>query len=164
MDLTSLQAEVEEHFNTADGDGDGTLTPAELASAPYRLADTNGDEMVSEEEFLMADLGSFRESHNMMDRTATVFSLADADGNGQLSSEEFQALPLAMHRARQQSRFERLDVDGDGLLSLSETSPRLNQLQALDGDGDGQLTRQEAQSMEGKSRNHDHDHDHDHDH
>jgi hypothetical protein len=51
---------------------------------------------------------------------AAAFATADADGNGVLSPTEFAAFHDAMKAQFEQLRFNKLDTNGDGVLSVEE--------------------------------------------
>lgn len=132
-----------EHFASADTNGDGLLSLDEfLEASASRLAsvDTNADGVVSSDELESAG-GRFaaRAASHRMER-------ADTDGDGQLSRDELESAH-ALH-------FERADGDGDGFVSMAEMrearrghrSGRVERLRELDTDGDRQLTREEAEA------------------
>ena len=68
--------------------------------------DTNGDGRVTLEE--------------MRQGMDNLLSDYDADGDGSLSLEEFEALHDAMMREHMVDRFQFLDDDGDGLVTIEE--------------------------------------------
>ncbi len=51
---------------------------------------------------------------------AAAFATADADGNGVLSPAEYAAFHDAMKAQLEQFRFNKLDTNGDGVVSLEE--------------------------------------------
>ncbi|MFN3615719.1 MAG: EF-hand domain-containing protein, partial [Rubrimonas sp.] len=109
-----------------------------------------------------------------------MFERMDQDGDGAISREEFEAAaPMARIRAmaeqtpldrdafaaemaadaaaRAARMFERLDRDGDGLLSAEELAPRRPERRAamfdrIDADGDGVVTREEAEAAQARWR------------
>ena len=68
----------------------------------------------------------------------------DADGNGQLTLSEFENLWLEMRRRRMVSAFQRLDDDGDAVVSTDEfMEPFANIVERMDRNGDGVLDKQD---------------------
>jgi hypothetical protein len=51
---------------------------------------------------------------------AALFAKADADGNGALSPAEFATYGKLFRDAMQARRFQRMDTNGDGVVSLAE--------------------------------------------
>ncbi|MCV3273077.1 EF-hand domain-containing protein [Roseobacter sinensis] len=95
-------------FDAADADGDGAVTPEEIEA--YRTA------LVTE---------------------------VDASGDGALSIEEFDTLYRSLTRSRMVDAFQRLDANGDGQIAPEEMDRRVARLvERLDRDGDGILTLQ----------------------
>lgn len=109
-----------------------------------------------------------------------MFERMDSDGDGAISREEFEAAaPMARIRAlaeqapldrdafaaemaadaaaRAARMFERMDADGDGLLSAEELAPRRPERAAamfdrMDADGDGVISREEAEAAQARWR------------
>ncbi len=68
---------------------------------------------------------------------------ADISGDGALSLEEFDTLYRDFTRARMVDAFQRLDADGDAVISEAEMTTRVDRLvERLDRNGDGDLTLQ----------------------
>lgn len=68
----------------------------------------------------------------------------DADNDGKLSLQEYEALWLDAMRSRMVDRFQRLDDDGDAMVTTEEfVAPFGNVINRMDRDGDGELTRDE---------------------
>ena len=66
----------------------------------------------------------------------------DANQDGQLSLQEYEALWLDFMRSRMVDRFQRLDEDGDGVVTMAEfNAPTANLVARMDRDGDGALSR-----------------------
>ncbi len=121
----------EEMFAAADADGDGKITEDEMkAAAEKRFAD------------------------------------ADTNGDGMLSADEMVARAEAQREARRvermtersQAMIDRLDYDGDGMLSLEEAQRQApadmfdRMLERLDTDGDGALSQEEIAAAKTKMR------------
>jgi len=120
-----------ERLRRADLDRDGYLSRAEAQNAAPHLAinfdaiDANRDGKLSAQE--IRSFGRSRAATRMAGRsvarapgvatarTDAVFFAADADGDGQLSRAEAE---LALPRVA--SKFERMDADRDGRLSIDE--------------------------------------------
>ncbi|KAJ55327.1 hypothetical protein ACMU_11570 [Actibacterium mucosum KCTC 23349] len=110
-------------FETLDTDGSGTITQAEFeAKAAERFAevDANGDGLLSPEEMAEASprKGKFREGgregvsdDRRAEFAARMVERKDTNGDGLLSVEEIAA---------REDVFARLDTNGDGALSLEE--------------------------------------------
>jgi len=87
---------------------------------------TDGDGVISSEEFRAGMTSAFVEG----DRFDTVFApaaealagLCDTDGDGAVGPDEFGIMMAAFGTPREDARatFERLDGDGDGVLSVDE--------------------------------------------
>lgn len=104
------------------------------AGQRFARADSDGNRALSLEEFQAAGLERF--------------TLADADGNGAITLEEIvaaraQAMQERMER-RAERMLERLDADGDGVITLEEATERGEaEFARLDADGDGELEPRE---------------------
>ena len=87
------------------------------------------------------------------ERRNQAWTAADADENGALNADEFNAMHAARSERRQArrngrpSRFDRVDTDNDGQLSLAEISVRpLAMFERADADNDGMVTRAERRA------------------
>lgn len=124
----------------ADGKGSKKLVE-------FSELDTNSDGQLTEEEF-----------------NATIqvfFDSADANGDGMLTGEELEAaIAERMSKfisGRTSKALERLDGDGDGMISLEEYENRGRKGEAfnrLDQDNDGVISESEYDRARSKSRRH----------
>jgi Ca2+-binding EF-hand superfamily protein len=90
-------------------------------------ADANDDGAVTQEE-----VDSYR---------AAKLAEVDASGDGALSIEEFDTLYREMTRSRMVDMFQKLDADGDGVITADEMDARAaNIVERMDRDGDGVLS------------------------
>ena len=99
----------ERMFQRADIDGDGRITEAEsetLRKTRFRMLDANADGAVTMQE-IREQRQRMRDGH-MKDR----FGKLDANGNGTVEKSEYDAMA--------DRRFERMDADKDGVLTLDE--------------------------------------------
>jgi len=72
----------------------------------------------------------------------------DADKDGKLSLNEFQNLWLEMARERMVDHFQRLDNNGDAVVTEDEVaSPMDRMMSFMDQNGDGKLTKKELLSL-----------------
>ncbi len=103
-----------EMFDGLDSDGDGKISPAELAAhreAMFTAADTNGDGLLDRDEIVAHQTAMMAE--RMGQRAEMMLERRDVSGDGMLSLEEMGKGPAEMG-------FARLDTDGDGLISKEE--------------------------------------------
>ena len=114
------------HTGRQERDTTGELR--EWTPARFRELDRNGDNRLSVEEWPASD---------------DTFRRVDADRNGWLSFDEFlgfeTAPPQANHR-----RFEELDRNRDGRVTIEEWGTDAQGFQALDCDRSGLLSRDEV--------------------
>ena len=86
-----------------------------------------------------------------MDRRNQAWAAADSNNDGVLSRAEFDGLHAGRSERRAQrraSRFDRMDADGNGEISLAEMSGRaLARFDRIDADGDGTVTVEERRAM-----------------
>ena len=99
-------------FGLMDRNGDGTMSEAEYKSKPPEVEffkeDRNGDSRLTLEEFLEPTKGEGKVA-----AATQTFHDKDFDGDAALTLEEYLA-------SAEQNRFQRLDSDRDGMLSLAE--------------------------------------------
>lgn len=88
--------------------------------------------------------------------TAKV-TAADADKDGKLSADELAAMQMTAMQARAANRaammVERMDSDGDGLISAAEMAAgpnRADMFARMDADGDGAVTQAEVDAAKAK--------------
>jgi Ca2+-binding EF-hand superfamily protein len=105
-------------FDAIDTDGDGRITPAELAAhMQTRLegADSDGDGMLSRGELIAHMMA--RQADRMARRADRLIDRHDADGDGRLSLHDMQT-------RRQVGMMRRMDRNGDGAISREEFNDR----------------------------------------
>ncbi|MBN2906691.1 MAG: hypothetical protein JXJ18_08285 [Rhodobacteraceae bacterium] len=99
----------------------------EMFRTIFEAVDADGDRSVTQVE-----IDAYR---------ATQLAEVDASGDGALSIEEFDTLYRALTRARMVDTFQELDADGDGQITAKEIDTRIARIvERLDRDGDGVLT------------------------
>lgn len=92
--------------------------------------DANGDRAVTQEE-----IDTFR---------ASVVADADTSGEGDISLDEFETIYLDLTRERMVDAFQKLDADGDGVVTQAEMDKRFGDVvERMDRNDDGQLDRQD---------------------
>lgn len=100
-----------------DANLDGNITKDEIAAhraERFFSADTNGDNLVSAEEFEAFSIAE--RERKQQERRARHFAKLDANGDGVVTAEEHEA--AASKRADR--RFDRIDTDGDGVITEAE--------------------------------------------
>ena len=134
----------QETFDRFDANNDGYLTLNEIQGstlggrgrarnrqARLESMDTNRDGQITPEEF---------------QGPVPTFGVLDANGDGVLAAEELTAGPSGGGRA---GRFQAMDANDDGQLSLDEWAGAQQMFRRLDADGDGLLTPDEIPSGRG---------------
>ncbi|WP_162497338.1 EF-hand domain-containing protein [Roseovarius dicentrarchi] len=102
-----------------------------------RQADANGDGAVTQDE-----IDTFR---------AGLVANADASGDGDISLDEFQTIYLELTRERMVDMFQKLDADGDGVVTQAEMDKRFgNIVERMDRNDDGKLSRDDKRGHGGK--------------
>lgn len=102
--------------------------------------DTDKSGAISLEEFASVGLGKM--------------IAADKDGDGILSTDEISAeMEAERKRRREEAMMKRLDVNGDGSITVAELQDRMNkQFAVLDRNSDGSLSTEELRKMRGKRK------------
>lgn len=96
----------------------------------FQQADADGDRTLTRDE-----IGAFRTS---------LVAQADAGGDGALSIDEFDIAYRQLTRPQMVRAFQRLDRDGDGIISAVEMDRTLDRMvQRMDRNGDGVLTMED---------------------
>ena len=108
----ALLTSIEIHAQPGDG------------KAAWQALDTDGDRSISLEEF---------RSHEHR------FLAMDLDGNGVIEFSEARTFHEQKRAERQRARFDRLDLNSDGLVTLDEAVE--SRFQHLDTNDDGVLSR-----------------------
>lgn len=143
-------AQHEARFSQMDTNGDGQVTAEEInaqATARFVAADVDGNGALSMEEMQVA-------AQSM--QTQRLLKRFDANGDGALSAEEL-AMPESGKGAK---RFERMDADNSGDVSLEEMQARRDpakMIARLDADKDGAVSLEEFATTRGHDKKHGHD-------
>lgn len=117
------------HFRHGHGKprGPGHHKGGDMFRTLFEAVDADKDGSVTREE-----IDTYR---------ASRVSDADTSGDGALSIEEFDTLYREFTRSRMVDAFQKLDNDGDGMITAEEMDAQTNRLVGhLDHDGDGALT------------------------
>lgn len=79
---------------------------------------------------------------------------ADKDGDGILSTDEVSAaMEAERKRRREEAMMKRLDVNGDGSITVAELQDRMSkQFALLDRNSDGSLSEEEIRKMRGNRK------------
>lgn len=104
-------------LEAVDANQDGNITKDEIAAHradKFLSADTNGDNLVSAEEFeAFADAERERKREARQEKR---FAKLDANGDGVITAEEHASAA----DERMDRMFERVDTDGDGVITEAE--------------------------------------------
>jgi len=109
----------------------------------FKAADENGDEKLTKAEIFQS-----------RGKRATEI---DTNNNGVIDVEEMDAARKEMRLKREQRRLNRMDTDGDGVVSTDEFARSgTMRMQRLDRDRDGVVTLDEATTppMQGRGKHH----------
>ena len=146
ISVEEMDAKRAEIFASVDTNGDGLISAEEFATAELPERNGRGKRGYKGNRGDMSARGDLTDEQ-MADRIAAMednlFHALDADADGVISRDEFSrsAMKEAMADGRKAKMFERADQDGDGYLSPDEFPPR--RLAQLDANGDGEITRDE---------------------
>jgi Ca2+-binding EF-hand superfamily protein len=100
-------------FDSADTNGDGVITREEFRAARERLfarLDRNGDGFIDKDDMS----GRLARRQKAQERLAALITQLDADGDGRVSKSEFVEGPTPL--------FDRADTDHNGELSQDEVA------------------------------------------
>ncbi len=127
-DTRRTQTRRSTQLERADHDGSGTLSRDEVRAGAPRLLDRfDGIDVNHDGELSPQEIRTWSRSHAQQrgrdGQTALVthFARADADGNGLLSRDEARA-----HLPRVAARFDRIDANHDGVITVEEFGEYLN--------------------------------------
>jgi len=116
----------------------GCLLSGSVVAAPETAADDlwllakydgNGDKVITVDE--------------ISEKRKEIFSRMDGDSDGGVSFEEYLDLDVAKRQMLLKARFNKLDLDQDGVLSGNEYCSYLGSFERFDHNGDGNITKQE---------------------
>ena len=128
------------HHDGPHDNGDKRPSPKQM----MRAMDTDGDGLISFEEFQLPDKR----------RGADRLEEADTDGDGNISRAEMEAqlnAHLEAVRAKAEARFEQADINDDGFVTPEERKQVAFEM--LDINGDGYLSPEElAAAQKGRRR------------
>jgi Ca2+-binding EF-hand superfamily protein len=120
-----------------------SLSAEELADESRLLAkyDVNGDSVISVNE--------------IEDKRKRVFEAMDENVDGGVSFDEYENLDQRRREMILKARFQKLDLDADGILSAAEYSTYLGSFDRMDQNGDGRVSEREIKKLtsdEGKEK------------
>lgn len=95
--------------------------------------DANGDRIISVEEISR--------------KRERVFSMMDGNADGEVSLDEYQWLDIRKREMIVAARFNKLDLDGDGVLTGEEYTAYAGAFFDIDSDGNGKLSAQEIKKL-----------------
>lgn len=105
------------NLEAVDTNQDGNITRDEMAAHGanrFMSADTNGDNLVSSDEFAAFIEAERERRHEELQ--ARRFAKLDSNGDGVVSADEHASAA----EARMDRMFERIDTDGDGVITEAE--------------------------------------------
>jgi Ca2+-binding EF-hand superfamily protein len=155
IDVAELEARAAESFASADSNGDGLVSAEEFAVMERPDRRSGGARQRPGRYGSADELSEEQRSTRRRAHADDLFDELDSDGDGLLSRAEYSA---ANQRAARQSlgrqrAFERLDADADGVLTIDEFPP--SRLVRLDTDGDGTITAEELRQGRPRHRHQD---------
>ncbi len=131
-------------FERMDADRNGEITRAEMDAARsdrFAQIDADGSGVVTAEEF-KAHVAERAKSDRAASRIDRMIARYDQNGDGGLSLEE-------MPQPRGGDMFERLDADGDGVITEAEAEAARERMQARKGGRFGKGPRGSALENDG---------------
>ena len=126
----AMAADMADDFNTIDVNGDGVITPSEMATAQraslgeqndgiMNLLDKNGDGSVSNEEY-MTFYGKLATGDKELEQVKQQFNNLDKDGSGDISADELGSFRQGSLDRENEEFFKAVDTDKDGQISKKE--------------------------------------------
>lgn len=104
-----------------------------------KKVDADGDGAVTQ-----AEIDTFR---------ASLVEGADVSGDGDISLDEFESIYLDLTRNRMVDAFQKLDEDGDGVVTQAEMDARFgNVVERMDRNDDGKLDRDDRGRRDHKGK------------
>ena len=119
-------------LEAVDTNQDGNITKDEIAAHradKFQSADTNGDNLVSADEFEAFAEAERERKHQ--ERRAKRFAKLDANGDGVITSEEHASAA----DERMDRMFDRVDADGDGVITEAEREAAKSKMRGKRGFG-----------------------------
>jgi len=124
------------------GDGHGKRGGRGMMREILEKVDANGDGAVTQ-----AEIDTFRSG---------MVTEADASGDGNISLDEFETIYLQMVRNKMVDAFQRLDEDGDGMVTQAEMDAKFgNVVERMDRNDDGKLDRADKRGHDRKGHGRD---------
>lgn len=136
---------MQERFSQIDVNSDGQITPEEMqaqAIARFTAADTDGDGALTAQEMAAAAQGKRKER---------LLKRFDKDGDGSISGAELDAVG----EGKMGKRFDRIDADNNGSVTLEEMQARRDpakMMAKLDTDNSGGLSMEEFAKARGHGK------------
>lgn len=127
---SAFAANMADDFESIDVNGDGVITPSEMATAQHatlgeqndgimNLLDKNGDGSVSNEEY-MTFYGKLATGDKELKQVKQQFNNLDKDGSGDISADELGSFRQGSLDRENEEFFKAVDTDRDGQISKKE--------------------------------------------
>ena len=127
---SAFAANMADDFNTIDANGDGVITPSEMATAQresldaqndgiMNLLDKDGNGSVSNEEY-MTFYGKLATGDKELEQVKQQFNNLDKDGSGDISANELGSFREGSLDRENTEFFQAVDTDKDGQISKKE--------------------------------------------